>query len=242
MKKIAFLALMLTTASALLTSSGAATGLKADQLEFAQQAVNDATLNSHLLTGQLSPYQLFAGTVVPGVLITGMNSDLPGTIIGQVSQNVFDSATGQYLLIPQGTKIIGIYDTRTAYAQERGHVLWQRLIFPNGNSIILDNLPGADQEGYTGFKDKVRSHYARAVWSALLGGAIMGGVASALDGNGNEGSFQEEAGSEAARNISNATNSLVQKNLNIPPTVIIEPGYKFNIIISKDLLLTPYRP
>lgn len=214
--------------------------LKNEKIDFAKQAVNENTLSGHMITPQISPYQLFAGTVIPGVLITGMNSDLPGTVIGQVSQNVYDTKEGKYLLIPQGTKIIGIYDTRTAYAQTRGHVLWQRLVFPNGDSIILDNMAGADQAGFVGFKDKVRSHYARVIWSAVLGGAITGGVAALTDNNSDDSSFQSEAGAEAGRNISNATNSIVQKNLNIAPTVIINPGYKFNIIVDKDLILKPY--
>lgn len=214
--------------------------LKDEKIDFAKQAVNENTLSGHMLTPQISPYQLFAGSVIPGVLVTGMNSDLPGTVIGQVSQNVYDTKEGKYLLIPQGTKIIGVYDTRTAYAQTRGHVIWQRLIFPNGNSIILDNMAGADQQGFVGFKDKVRSHYARVVWSAILGGAITGGVAALAGDNTDDSSFRSEAGAEAGRNISSATNSIVQKNLNIAPTVIINPGYKFNIIVDKDLILEPY--
>lgn len=104
-------------------------------------------------------------------------------------------------------------------------------------------MAGADQQGFVGFKDKVRSHYARVVWSAILGGVITGGVAALADddSNSDDSSFREEAGAEAARNISSATNSIVQKNLNIAPTVIINPGYKFNIIVDKDLILEPYQ-
>lgn len=213
--------------------------LKDEKISFAKQAVNENTFSGHLLIDKISSYQIFAGSVIPGILITGMNSDLPGTVIGQVSQNVFDSIEGKYLLIPQGSKIVGVYDTKTAYAQTRGHVIWQRLILPNGKSMVLENLAGTDQQGYSGFKDKVRSHYARVVWSAILGGVITGGVAAATDSD-DEDSFEDEAGNQAANNISNATNNIVNKNLNIAPTVIIEPGYKFNIIVDKDLLLEPY--
>lgn len=213
--------------------------MKAEKINFARQAANESTLSPYVTTPLLSPYQVLAGSVIPGTLVTGMNSDLPGTVVGQVAMNVYDSAKGKYLLIPQGTRIIGIYDTRTAYAQTRGHVIWQRLVFPNGKSLILPNLPGADQEGYTGLKDKVRSHYARVIWSALIGAAITGGVAAATDTD-DDGSFRAEAGAQASSNISSATNSIVQKNLNIAPTVIIRPGYKFNIVVDKDLLLEPY--
>lgn len=118
-------------------------------------------------------------------------------------------------------------------------MVWQRLIFPNGKSLILENLQGADQAGYSGFKDIVRSHYGRVLWSALLGGLITGGVAVAADVDDNS-SLRGEAGSQAASNISSATNSIVNKNLNIQPTIIIEPGYQYNIIVNRDLILEPY--
>lgn len=211
-----------------------------EKLSFVAQKVNEDIYSGYTLVDQIIPYEVKASTVIPGVLITGMNSDLPGTVIGQVSENVYDSISGKYLLIPQGTRIIGKYDSKTTYAQERGLVIWQRLIMPNGKSLVLDNLQGADQAGYSGFKDKVRSHYGRVLWSAIIGGLITGGVATATDVDDDD-SFRGQAGSNAANNISSATNSIVNKNLNIQPTVIIRPGYQFNIIVSKDLLLEPYR-
>lgn len=211
-----------------------------EKLAFVDQKANEDIYSGYTLVEQIIPYEVKASTVIPGVLITGMNSDLPGTVIGQVSENVYDSISGKYLLIPQGTRIIGKYDSKTTYAQERGLVIWQRLIMPNGKSLVLDNLQGADQAGYSGFKDKVRSHYGRVLWSAIIGGLITGGVAAATDVEDDD-SFRGQAGSNAANNISSATNSIVNKNLNIQPTVIIRPGYQFNIIVSKDLLLEPYR-
>lgn len=213
--------------------------LKDEKIAFSKQEINENIISNYTIMPEISPYQVMAGAVIPGTLITGMNSDLPGTVIGQVNMNVYDSKEGKYLLIPQGTKIIGIYDTKTAFAQTRGHVIWQRMIFPNGKSLILPNFSGADQSGYVGFKDKVKSHYARVVWSSVIGAAITGGVAAATNTDDNN-SFKEEAGAQASNNISNATNNIVNKNLNISPTVIIRPGYKFNIIVDKDLLLEPY--
>lgn len=212
---------------------------QADKIGFVNQRVNEDMYSSYMLVRQVTPYEVKSSTVIPGVLITGMNSDLPGTVIGQVSENVYDSTEGKYLLIPQGTRVIGKYDSRTTFAQERGLVVWQRLIFPNGKSLILENLQGTDQAGYAGFKDIVHSHYGRVLWSALLGGLITGGVAVAADVEDND-SFRGEAGSQAASNISSATNSIVNKNLNIQPTIIIEPGYQYNIIVSRDLILEPY--
>ena len=189
--------------------------------------------------GKLS-YQVYAGTVIPGLMLTGLNSDLPGVIIGQVSENVYDTVTGQHLLIPQGTKILGRYDSETTFGQSRALVIWNRLIFPNGKSILLGNMTGSDREGFSGFHDKVRSHYGRALWSAILGGVATGGVAAAATNGTDDTSFGAEAGRDAARNISQAVNSITQKNLNIQPTIIIRPGYQFNILVDKDFVLEPY--
>lgn len=212
---------------------------QSDKIAFVKQKYAEDIYAGHALVDQVMPYEIKSGTVIPGVLITGMNSDLPGMVIGQVSANVYDSVKGKYLLIPQGTRVIGQYDSKTTYAQERGLVIWQRLIFPNGKSIVLENLQGTDQAGYSGFKDKVRSHYGRVLWSAIIGGLITGGVASATDVADSD-SFRAEAGSQAASNISSATNAIVNKNLNIQPTIIIEPGYQYNIIVHKDIMLEPY--
>lgn len=207
---------------------------------FARQKVDTETFSGHFLQEKLSDYQVFAGTVIPGLMLTGLNSDLPGIIIGQVAENVYDTVTGQYLLIPQGTRIIGRYDSETTFGQTRALVIWNRLIFPNGKSILLGNMAGSDREGYAGLHDKVRSHYGRALWSAILGGLATGGVASATSSSSTDNSWDAEAGLEAARNISQAVNSITQKNLNIQPTIIVRPGCQFNILVDKDLVLEPY--
>lgn len=207
---------------------------------FAKQKVDVETFSGYFMQDKLSDYQVFAGTIIPGLMLTGADSDLPGTIIGQVAENVYDTTTGQYLLIPQGTRIIGRYDSQTTFGQTRVLVIWSRLIFPNGKSILIGNMPGADREGYSGFKDKVRSHYGRALWSAIIGGVATGGVASATSSGSDDDSWGADAGREAARNISQAVNSITQKNLNIQPTLRIRPGYQFNIIVDKDLVLEPY--
>lgn len=206
---------------------------------FTKQQVDVETFSGYFMQEQLSDYQVFAGTVIPGLMLTGLNSDLPGQIIGQVSENIYDTTTGKYLLIPQGTKIIGEYDSKVTFGQNRALVVWKRLVFPNGNSILLGNMQGSDREGYSGFKDKVNSHYGRALWSAFAGGAAAGGVAAATI-RGHDDDFIAQTGAKTAENISSAVNSITQKNLNIQPTIIIRPGYQFNIIVSKDLVLEPY--
>ncbi len=207
---------------------------------FARQKVDVETFSGHFIQDKLSDYQVYAGTVIPGLMLTGLNSDLPGVIIGQVSENVYDTVTGQHLLIPQGTKILGRYDSETTFGQSRALVIWNRLIFPNGKSILLGNMTGSDREGFSGFHDKVRSHYGRALWSAILGGVATGGVAAAATNGTDDTSFGSEASRDAARNISQAVNSITQKNLNIQPTIIIRPGHQFNILVDKDLVLEPY--
>ena len=147
-------------------------------MSFVKDTKLEKIYNSGQLQRNVSKYQVGMGTIIPSALITGVNSDLPGMIIGQVSQNVYDSQTGKYLLIPQGTKLIGQYDSQTTYAQTRALVVWQRLIFPNGTSISIDNMQGVDQAGYSGLHDKVKSHFGRVIWSALIGGAMTAGVAT----------------------------------------------------------------
>ena len=213
---------------------------KREHLEFYKQGANENTESIYKIEKLKNPYTVLAGTIIPGVLINGMNSDLPGTILGQVSKDVYDTVTGEYLLIPKGTRLIGIYDTDTAFAQTRGAVIWQRMVLPNGDSMVLPNFTGSDQEGYSGFKDKKRSHYARVVWSSLLGAASIGGLAAAADDNSDKNTFRENAAQEMESNMSNVVNRIVDKNLNIAPTIIIRPGYKFNIIVDKDLILRPY--
>ena len=213
---------------------------KREHLEFYKQGANENTESIYKIEKLKNPYTVLAGTIIPGVLINGMNSDLPGTILGQVSKDVYDTVTGEYLLIPKGTKIIGIYDTDTAFAQTRGAVIWQRLVLPNGDSMVIPNFAGSDKEGYAGFKDKKRSHYARVVWSSLLGAAAIGGLAAAADDNSDKNTFRENAAQEMESNMSNVVNRIVDRNLNIAPTIIIRPGYKFYIIVDKDLILRPY--
>ncbi|MHB8286253.1 MAG: TrbI/VirB10 family protein, partial [Caulobacteraceae bacterium] len=122
----------------------------------------------------ISPFELRAGFVIPGIMITGINSEIPGQIAATVSQNVFDTATGRFLLIPQGSRLIGSYGSDAGYGQTRVLVAWQRIVFPNGNALDIGSMPGADSAGYSGFHDKVNNHYLRIFGSALMLSAING--------------------------------------------------------------------
>lgn len=194
-----------------------------------------------------APYELKTGAVIPGVMLTGVNSDLPGNMIAQVSQNVFDSATGLHLLIPQGTKIYGVYDSRVVYGQERVLIAWNRLIFPDGSSLTLGAMPGADMSGMAGLNDDVNNHYLRIFGSALMMSLVSGGMAYAMDGvntgtsTDNGTTMQDEMTSALAAQLGQTTTTLLQKNLSIKPTLEIRPGYLFNIVVTKDMVFRePY--
>jgi type IV secretion system protein VirB10 len=192
-----------------------------------------------------SPYELRAGFVIPGTLISGINSQLPGQIMAQPSQDVFDTATGKYKLFPQGSRLVGTYSSDVVYGQARVLVAWQRIIFPDGKAMDIGAMPGADSAGYAGFKDQVDNHYARIFGSALLMSAITAGVAYSQQ-NQNTGSLyapnaQSTLSSALGQQLGQATVQMITKNMNIAPTLEIRPGYRFNILVTKDLTLSkPY--
>lgn len=204
-------------------------------------------LNSRLESPN-SRYELRAGGVIPGVMISGISSELPGQIIGQVSQNVYDTATGKYLLIPQGTKLFGIYSSDVSFGQNSVLVAWQRLVFPDGKALDIGSMPGADSAGFAGFRDKTDHHYAKIYGSALLMSGIVAGITYSQDSNQSNpfGYSQPTAGSVLSQalgqQLGEVTSQLVSKNLNVSPTINVRPGYRFNIIVVKDLpFKQPYR-
>ena len=189
----------------------------------------------------ISPFELKTGTVIPAVMISGINSDLPGDIIGQVSQDVYDTATGEYLLLPQGTRIFGGYDSHISVGQERVMIAWNRLIFPDGSTIELGNMGGTDQAGYAGFEDQVDNHYFKIFGSALLMSFIGAGYQLSQPKSSGDGiSPREIVAAQIGQNLSQASAELIKRNLRIQPTIKIRPGYRFNVMISKDIILEPY--
>lgn len=209
-----------------------------------QDFLNQETSYDYLAakkTPLLSPYELKTGTLIPSVLITGANSDLPGRITGQVRENVYDSATGQYLLIPQGTRLIGEYSANVVYGQSRLLVAWNRLIFPDGQTLNLGKMLGADQGGYTGLTDEVDNHYVRIFGSAFMMSAISAGVQMS---SGDSGTNQVETNTDKAiggaiQQLGQVGTEMIRKNMDISPTLSIRPGYRFNIFITKDIILEP---
>lgn len=192
-----------------------------------------------------SPYELRAGFIVPAVLISGVNSDLPGQIVAQVSQDVFDTATGKWQLIPQGSRLVGQYSSDIAYGQSRVLVAWQRIVFPDGKAMDIGSMPGADSAGYAGFRDQVNNHYFRLFSSAFLMSGITAGIAMSQPQTLSLGTRQSasSAMSEAlGQQLGQVTAQLIARNMSIAPTLEIRPGYRFNVIVTKDLTFSrPYK-
>lgn len=216
-------------------------GQQSKESFLAKKGSSDVSLHEALIKPS-SPYQLLAGTVIPGLLLTGINSDLPGQLLGQVSQNVYDSVSGNSLLIPQGTKIVGQYDSNVVYGQQRVLIVWERLLFPNGQSISLERMQGIDMSGYAGLSDSVNNHYLR-----LLSGVVLSSLlsASAQIAQGRNyatfnPSYDQLAAQGVAQNVNDVGQQITQRNLNVQPTLEVRPGFKFQVFVNKDVTLTPY--
>jgi type IV secretion system protein TrbI len=194
-----------------------------------------------------TPYILRTGYVIPAILISAMDSELPGTITAQVAQNVYDTPTGNYLLIPQGARLVGAYSSNVAYGQSRIFVAWQRIVFPDGTALDIGAMPGTDAEGEAGFNDKTNNHFVRIFGSALLMSAITAGVTWSQDhnqnnnGNSNRVSASDALSEALGQELGMTMSEMIRKNLSIAPTLKIRPGYRFNILVVKDVVLThPY--
>jgi type IV secretion system protein VirB10 len=181
---------------------------------------------------------LQAGAVIPAAMITGIRSDLPGQITAQVTENVYDSPTGRILLIPQGTRIIGQYDNNVGFGQSRVLLVWNRLIFPNGRSIVLERQPGADTEGYAGLEDGVDYHWSELFKAALLSTILS--VGSEAGYSGNESDIARALREGASNSTSQIGQQIVGRQLNIAPTLTIRPGFPVRVIVTHDLVLEPY--
>ena len=218
------------------------------KISFLNQQTDAQGYLAHFVQQPLSPYELKKGSVIPATMITGVNSDLPGRMIAQVNQNVYDSATGRYLLIPQGSRLFGRYDANVTYGQERVLVVWTDLTFPDGSTLHLGAMAGTDQAGYGGFADRVDNHELRIYGSALLislvGAASEYAVATARNpGVGNVSLTFGQAGVDnVSSTFGNVVRQTLQKNLNIQPTIEVRPGYRFNVIVEKDIVFPPYAP
>ncbi len=205
-------------------------------------SIGTGEINSQL-RAQRSPYTIFAGTFLPATMVTALNSDSSGEIVATVRNNIYDSTTGKYLLIPQGSRLIGTYNHDIAYGQNRLMAGWNRIIYPNGTNFLLRGQPGTDLEGASGFTGDVDNHWMQKFGTSALMGLIFGGMTMAT-GSQATNPYQLSAGatmaSQVGAQMSQAGLQVIQKGVNIPPTIIISAGYKFNILTTADLVLKPY--
>jgi type IV secretion system protein TrbI len=210
---------------------------------FAERTDQANTRNRGNLQLPSSPYLVTAGTTIPAALVTGINSDLPGMVIASVTETIRDSATGRFTLIPQGSRLIGRYDSQVAYGQRRVLLVWTRIVLPDTSSIELDRLPGVDPAGYAGLEDGVDWHWDRilagAAISTLLGvGAEVAAPESRTDGN----QVVVAARTSVQDTVNQVGQEITKRNLNVQPTLTIRPGFSVRVMVHKDLVLRPYQP
>lgn len=224
------------------TDDGFAQNGQDRKLAFFNASVDRRTTSPDRVAKPASPYVVQAGTVIPGALITGIRSDLPGQITAQVTENVFDTPSGRLLLIPQGARLIGTYDSQIAFGQSRVLLVWTRLIMPNGRSIVLERQPGADAAGYSGLEDEVDNHWGELFKAAALSTLLaVGSELGAGSDTGNNGDIIQALRRGSSDSLNQTGQKIVQRNLNIQPTLTIRPGFPVRVIVNRDLVLEPYR-
>lgn len=232
----------LSTLSAAATGGLNAPNGQSSKRDFLNQQADGSDYLKAGRMSPISPYEVKAGTVIPATMIGGINSDLPGQLLGQVSENVYDSATGQYLLIPQGAKLIGKYDNGVTFGQQRVLVKWERVIYPDASFIDLGAMPGTDESGYAGFTDKVDNHllrlFSQAFMLSIFSAGIQLGQPQASSGS-NYNSTQIIAAA-MAQQMGELGMEIVRRNMDIAPTLEIRPGYDFNVMVTKDMIIRPW--
>ena len=209
------------------------------KLSFLKSGPETEIYNAHGLQKPVSPYQLMAGTIIAASLVSGLSSDLPGFVIAQVTENVYDTVSGRHLLVPQGSRLVGKYDNVVAFGQERALVVWQRIILPDGSSVVIDNLPATDTGGYAGLADQVDLH----TWKLLKGIALATvlGVGSQLAFGSSDSDLVKALQQSTQSTTNRAGQRLVERNLNVQPTITVRPGWPLRVIVHKDIVLRPYR-
>ncbi|GAO21836.1 conjugative transfer protein TrbI [Alicycliphilus sp. B1] len=213
------------------------------QKETFLKAGSTETRNSGQLTPPASPYQVMAGTVIAAALVTGIKSDLPGDVIATVTEPVYDTATGRFLLIPQGSRILGRYNSQVSFGQSRVQMVWNRIILPDTSSLTLDNLVGTDPAGYAGLEDEVDRHWGRIFAGAALTTLLGIGAELAAPENRQNGNRIVIAGRDSAQDsINHVGQELTRRNMNVQPTLTARPGLPVRIVVKADLVLRPYQP
>jgi type IV secretion system protein TrbI len=223
-----------------LTESGASSAGQGSKLAFLSAPADRGVTSAERLQAPASPYVVQAGAVISAALITGLRSDLPGQITAQVTENVYDSPTGRYLLVPQGSRLIGAYDSQVAFGQSRVLLAWTRLILPGGRSIVLEKDPGADAQGYAGLQDSVDHHWKQLFGAALLSTVL--GVGAQAGASESDSEIVQALRQGASNSLNQVGQQVVSKNLEVQPTLTIRPGSSVRVIVVRDLVLEPVTP
>jgi type IV secretion system protein TrbI len=212
---------------------------KDHKLAFLNGPVDRRAVSSDRVQPPASRYVLQAGSIIPAALITGIRSDLPGEVTAQVTEDVYDSPTGQFLLIPQGARLVGQYDAQVSFGQSRVLLVWTRLIMPNGRSIVLERQPAADTQGYAGLEDEVDNHWGMLFKAAILSTLLS--VGSEAGTSNSENSLVQAIRQGASQSFNQAGEQVVGRSLNVQPTLTIRPGFPVRVLVTHDLVLEPYR-
>jgi type IV secretion system protein TrbI len=225
-----------TPSAATAADSDGATSGQSGKRAFLTGPADRRTTASDRLSAPVDPNIIQAGSIISAALITGIRSDIPGQITAQVTQNVYDSPTGHILLIPQGARLIGEYDSDISFGQNRVLLAWNRLILPDGRSILLDRQPGADSAGFAGLQDGVNYHWGSMAKAALIS-TVLG--AGAELGSGSDDALTRALRTGTQDTINQSGEQIVRRQLNVTPTLTIRPGFPVRVIVTKDLILTP---
>lgn len=209
------------------------------RLAFLNGPADRRTVSADRVQAPASPYVLQAGALIPAALMTGLRSDLPGQVTAQVTENIYDSPTGRTLLVPQGSRLIGQYDAQTSFGQSRALLVWNRLVMPNGRSIVLERQPGTDPSGYAGLEDGVDNHWGQISRAALVSTLLSVGAEAGAGDDEDELIRAIRRGSSDS--ISQTGRQLVGRSLNVQPTLTIRPGFPVRVIVTRDLVLEPWR-
>lgn len=194
-----------------------------------------STVNGGRLMPPASRYMVMAGSTIAAALITGLSSDLPGQVVAQVTEDVFDSISGQTRLIPQGTRLLGSYDARVAYGQSRALLVWTRMILPDGRSLELDRMAGTDGAGLSGLSDRVDNHWGAIVKAGLL--STLLGFGTQINDAGDDDAIVDAIRDSTRQTMGRAGDRIVEHQLAVPPTITVRPGARVRVLVSKDILL-----
>lgn len=208
------------------------------KLAFVNGPVDRRTVSADRLANPASPYVVQAGTVIPAALLTGIQSDLPGQVTAQVTEHVYDTPSGHFLLIPQGSRLIGQYDSQVSFGQKRVLLVWNRIMLPDGKSIVLERQQGADARGFSGLEDEVDYHWWDLIKAASLSTLLS--VGAELGSNRDESDLVRALRRGSQDSINNTGQQLVRRQLNIQPTLTIRQGFPVRVIVNRDLVMAPY--